>query len=163
MVAAIQRFKSKQDLARLAPKTCFISAEAVERVVRQIGEQRKAARELGGETGLFDIQAEHLSGLNQSNQARQGSREVVYALFGRVESVSFDPDPASPDSAHQAQDVPGSIRKSVNPANSSIVIRYYGRFERFVNLQHLQVRKSPSPLSGRDGRHCSGSAACHSL
>jgi hypothetical protein len=34
----IQCIESKQDLADLAPKGCFISAEAVERVVGQIGE-----------------------------------------------------------------------------------------------------------------------------
>jgi hypothetical protein len=36
--AAIQDIKSKKDLSGLAPKGCFISAEAVERVVGQIGE-----------------------------------------------------------------------------------------------------------------------------
>ena len=36
--AAIQGIKRNQDLADLAPKGCFISAEAVERVVGQIGE-----------------------------------------------------------------------------------------------------------------------------
>src|SRR6478672_10018726 len=40
------------------------------------------------ETGLFEIQAEHLRRLNQLNQARRGSREVVYALFGPVGSAS---------------------------------------------------------------------------
>src|ERR1044071_5865563 len=34
------------------------------------------------ETGLFDIQAEHLRGLKQPDQMRRNSREVVYALFG---------------------------------------------------------------------------------
>src|SRR6185437_4534537 len=43
------------------------------------------------ETGLFDIQAEHLRGLNQLNQARRGSREVVYALFGPAGSGSLHP------------------------------------------------------------------------
>jgi hypothetical protein len=32
------------------------------------------------ETGLFEIQAEHLVGLRQSSQVGQTSREVVYAL-----------------------------------------------------------------------------------
>ncbi len=36
--AAIQDIKGKEDLAGLAPKGCFISAEAVECLVRQIGE-----------------------------------------------------------------------------------------------------------------------------
>jgi hypothetical protein len=53
--AAIQGIKRKQDLADLAPKDCFISAEAVERVVGQIGETQKATRELsGGIGGKFD-------------------------------------------------------------------------------------------------------------
>ena len=46
--AAIQRIERTQDLASLAPKRCFITAEAVEREVRQIGETQKAARELNG-------------------------------------------------------------------------------------------------------------------
>jgi hypothetical protein len=69
------------------------------------------------ETGLFDIQAEHLRGLNQLKRARRGSREVVYALFGPAGSANLDRDPAWPDTARQAQDVPGSLKKSVNPAS----------------------------------------------
>src|SRR5436190_20340718 len=67
------------------------------------------------ETGLFDIQAEHLRGLKQPGQIRRGSREVVYALFGPTGSASFDRDPASSGTA-QAEDVPDPIRKSVNRA-----------------------------------------------
>ena len=43
------------------------------------------------ETGLLEIQAEHLSGFKQA--IHPASREVVYALFGRADSVSFDRDP----------------------------------------------------------------------
>jgi hypothetical protein len=39
----------------------------------------------------------------------------VYALFRRAGSVSFDPDPASHGGAHQAEEVRGSMRKSINP------------------------------------------------
>jgi hypothetical protein len=45
---AIQGIKRKEDLADLAPKGCFISAEAIERVIGQIGETQKATRELSG-------------------------------------------------------------------------------------------------------------------
>src|ERR1700686_3258562 len=41
------------------------------------------------ETGLFEIQADHLGGLNQLRQVRPASREVVYALFGRADAGSF--------------------------------------------------------------------------
>src|SRR6516164_963844 len=59
------------------------------------------------ETGLFEIEAEHLRGLKQPNKIRRDSREVVYALFGRAGPVTFDPDPASRGGAHQAEEVPG--------------------------------------------------------
>ena len=39
----------------------------------------------------------------------------MYALFGPTGSASFDRDPVSSGTA-QAEDVPGPIRKSVNPA-----------------------------------------------
>jgi len=52
--AAIQGIKRKQDLAHLAPKSLFILAEAVERVVRQAGETQKATHELSGRDGGFD-------------------------------------------------------------------------------------------------------------
>jgi hypothetical protein len=44
--AAIQGIKRNQDLADLAPKDCFVAAEAVERVVGQIGKTQIAPREL---------------------------------------------------------------------------------------------------------------------
>jgi hypothetical protein len=43
------------------------------------------------ETGLFKFQADHLSGFKQSRQGKPVSREIVYALFGRADPVSFDP------------------------------------------------------------------------
>jgi hypothetical protein len=47
------------------------------------------------ETGLFEIQADHLRGFKQARQTPPVSREVVYAMFGRVDSTSYDRDPAS--------------------------------------------------------------------
>ena len=47
------------------------------------------------ETGLFEIQADQLSEFRQARQVHPASREVVYAMFGRADSVSFDRDPAS--------------------------------------------------------------------
>jgi len=61
------------------------------------------------ETGLFEIQADHLAGVNQPRQVPPGPREVVYALFGRAESGSFDTHPTSQGSAYETGDVPGSI------------------------------------------------------
>jgi hypothetical protein len=67
------------------------------------------------ETGLFDSQAEQLRGLKLPNQVHGSSREVVCALFGRADSVSVDSDPAPQRSMYPTGDVPGSLRKSVNP------------------------------------------------
>ena len=51
--AATQYIKCKQNLAGLARKGFFISAEAVERIVGQIGETQKATRRtLAEEDGL---------------------------------------------------------------------------------------------------------------
>jgi hypothetical protein len=45
---AIQGIKRKQDLTGLAPKACFIAAQAIQREVGQIGKTQKATRELNG-------------------------------------------------------------------------------------------------------------------
>src|SRR5271169_105874 len=43
------------------------------------------------ETGLFEIQAEHISAFRRASQVHPASREVVYAMFGRADRSSFDP------------------------------------------------------------------------
>jgi len=43
---AIQRIKRKQNPTDLSPKSCFITAKAIEREIWQIGEPQKAAGEL---------------------------------------------------------------------------------------------------------------------
>jgi len=45
------------------------------------------------ETGLFEIQAGYLAGVKQPSQVGPESREVVYALFGRAETVGVDDNP----------------------------------------------------------------------
>ena len=37
------------------------------------------------ETGLYEIQADHMSGVMPAGQVYRASREVVYAPFGRTE------------------------------------------------------------------------------
>jgi hypothetical protein len=46
--ATIQRIESKQDLAGLAPKDCFVPAKPIERVAGQIGQTQEATCEVGG-------------------------------------------------------------------------------------------------------------------
>ena len=58
------------------------------------------------ETGLFEIQAEHLSEFRQALQINPASREIVHAMFGRADLVSFDRDPASLGAANDTAAVP---------------------------------------------------------
>ena len=67
------------------------------------------------ETGLFEIQADHLSEFRQARQLHPASREVVYALLGRSVSASFDRDPASHGVTNGTEAVSGSVPKSVEP------------------------------------------------
>ena len=54
-LATIQCIESEEYLAGLTPQGCFISAEAIEREVGQIGEAQKALREVGARIDrMFD-------------------------------------------------------------------------------------------------------------
>ena len=55
--ATIQCIESKQDLAGLAPKDCFIAAETVERAAGQIGQSQKTTYEVGGRITGFQLRA----------------------------------------------------------------------------------------------------------
>ena len=57
--APIQCFERIKDAAGLTPQRCFISAEAIEREVGQIGETQKAARELDGGSIVFLPKVRH--------------------------------------------------------------------------------------------------------
>jgi hypothetical protein len=99
----------------------YDAQSAVERelVLRLVSLLWRLRRATTIETGLFDIQADDLNGLRDSRQVRADSREVIYALFGRADSGSSDPDPASHDSAYETEDVPDLVRKSAKTANNS--------------------------------------------
>jgi hypothetical protein len=60
------------------------------------------------ETGLFEIQANHLSEFRQARSVLPASREVVYAMFGRANSISYDHDPAAHDVTMQKEALPRS-------------------------------------------------------
>ena len=65
------------------------------------------------ETGLFEIQADYMREFRQGCQVNPASREVVYALFGRADSISFDP--TSHGMTNGTEAVPNSGPKSVEP------------------------------------------------
>jgi len=93
------------------------------------------------ETGLFEIQAEHVHGLSKTRQMNQASPEVVYALFGPADSVgvdgnSFEGDPRSP--------MPTLVRKSVEApvahgANNNVA--FARCFLRLANLPNFALNR----------------------
>jgi hypothetical protein len=66
------------------------------------------------ETGLFEIQADHLNGFRQARQVQQPLERLFYALFGRAESASFDRDAAPANITNGIESFAGSAPKSVD-------------------------------------------------
>ena len=59
------------------------------------------------ETGLFEIQADQLSGLRQARQVNTAPREFVYALFERADPGSFDHKIARHHQRNRSRNQPG--------------------------------------------------------
>jgi hypothetical protein len=88
------------------------------------------------ETGLFEIQADHLSGFRQTRQVRPASREFVYALFGQSDLGAFNHDPASHGITNEAET--SSLPKSGEPAlHPTAQLAHY--FLRLANLPNLAL------------------------
>ena len=85
------------------------------------------------ETGLFEIEADHLAGLKQPSQVGPASREVVYALFGRAETVGVDGDPAPHRMANETQAVPNSVPQSLEPPVDPTAARCFLRLANLPN------------------------------
>jgi hypothetical protein len=67
------------------------------------------------ETGLFEIQANHLSGFRQARQTLPASRDVVYAQFGRADPDRLDHVPGLQGMTNETEAAPGSIPKFIEP------------------------------------------------
>ena len=65
------------------------------------------------ETGLFEIQADHLSGFRQARQTPPASRDVVYAQFGRADPDRLDHVPGLQGMTNETEAAPGSIPKFI--------------------------------------------------
>ena len=81
------------------------------------------------ETGLFEIQAGHLREYRQANQARPGSREIIYAMFGRADSSDFEGDRPSLPIANGREIVGRPGPELVDPA-----VHFARCFLRLANL-----------------------------
>jgi hypothetical protein len=85
------------------------------------------------ETGLFEIEADHLAGVKQPSQVGPASREVVYALLGRAETVGVDGDPAPHRMANETQAVPNSVPQSLEPPVDPTSARCFLRLANLPN------------------------------
>jgi hypothetical protein len=70
------------------------------------------------ETGLFDIQADYLREFRQDRPAQPKSQEIIFARFGRADSVDVnaDPDRISHGITNGTQARSSSGSKSLDPA-----------------------------------------------
>jgi hypothetical protein len=68
------------------------------------------------ETGLFQIQADHLTEFRKARQVHPAARDVVYALFGTADPVSFDRDPMPPAISSATETGSGSGPNSAETA-----------------------------------------------
>ena len=88
------------------------------------------------ETGLFEIQADHLNEFRQARKVNPASREALYALFGRADTVSFDTNSHGITNGTEAP--PSSGPKSVDPAVDTT--RNFARcFLRLANLPNFAL------------------------
>ncbi len=90
---------------------------AVERelVLRLASALWRLRRATAMETGLFEIQAEHLSECSHAHKLQPASREVVYALFRPANPDSRDRDTAS-TAAMSGTDLPRFDPRTAEPA-----------------------------------------------
>jgi len=68
------------------------------------------------ETGLFEIQADHLSDFRKAREVHPAARDVVYAMFGRADSVSLNQEPPAFGITKTPEALANSAPTSVEPA-----------------------------------------------
>jgi hypothetical protein len=69
------------------------------------------------ETGLFEIQADHLREFRQARQVLPTARKAVgYAMFERLDSISHNRNSASHDPTNATEVVPSSEASPIGPA-----------------------------------------------
>jgi hypothetical protein len=89
------------------------------------------------ETGLFEIQANHLKDFRPARQGLPGSREVIYTRFGQVDSVSHDRNQAPRDVAN-TEAVPSFEPNPIAPV-SAPAVELTRCFLRLANLPNFAL------------------------
>jgi hypothetical protein len=95
----------------------YDAQSAVERelVLRLASALWRLRRATAMETGLFEIQAEHLSGFRQSRKLQPASRDVVYSLFRPANSGSCGDEAASTPTANATELLPRVDPQTAEP------------------------------------------------
>jgi hypothetical protein len=86
------------------------------------------------ETGLFEIQAEHLRGYRRARQLLPHSRDVVHAVFRPAESDSHDEHEVSPNGENNLETLPAFAMTSSGPA-----LEFARCFLRLANLPNFAL------------------------
>jgi hypothetical protein len=90
-----------------------VERELVLRLASLLWRLRRAATM---ETGLFEIQADQLREFREARHALPTSRDVIYTLFGRTDSISNDRDPALHSITNATKAMPSPEPNPIGPA-----------------------------------------------
>jgi hypothetical protein len=114
------------------------------------------------ETGLFEIQADHLSGVKHAHQVDPTSRKVVYALLGRANPGHVGHSSASHDAANETETRPSCMRNALRPSNTEFARCFLrlanlpdyalDRLSRYEAILWRQVRQILIALDALDRR-----------
>jgi hypothetical protein len=72
------------------------------------------------ETGLFEMQADHLREFRQARQIHPDSRRIVYAMFTRADAGDADPDRTSHGTIPGMESGPSPGPEPVDPAAADL-------------------------------------------
>jgi hypothetical protein len=109
------------------------------------------------ETGLFELEAKHLSELRQARQNNPATQDVVYTLFGRPDPVEFDRLPALHGTTNDTEARSGSGRKSIEPADDppTDLARCFLRLANLPNFALDRLSRYEATLWRQAGQICS--------
>ncbi len=102
------------------------------------------------ETGLFEIQADHLIGFRQARQVNTASRDAVYALFGRADPASFDQRSHGITDGIEAITNPGPVEPAIEP--NTDLARCFLRLANLPNFALDRLSRYEATLWRQAGR-----------
>jgi hypothetical protein len=104
------------------------------------------------ETGLFEIQANHLNGFRPTRRLLPAAREAVYPLFGPDDSISYNRGVAS-DGITNATTVPGPAPKTVGALGTTVKLaRCFSHLANLPNFALDRLSRYEATLGRQAGR-----------